>query len=124
MTPAETKRLKKSLEAVRRILGHAGIYGGREVTTAYDFERRITRLLEPEDASALCAEADAFTAINLPFIDKNRARVQQAESDQKAEEAHRKAVTDAHHAKQRAAADARREREQRAIAVSAINEIL
>jgi hypothetical protein len=124
MTPAVKKQLGVSLDAVRRILGHAGIYGGREVMTARELERRITRLLEPEDASALCAEANAFAAVNLPFIDKGRVSAERVEVERAAEEARVKAIRDNHHAKQAAAVRERAEREQRAIAAAAVSEIL
>jgi hypothetical protein len=113
MTQAERKHLTESLKAVRRVLGHAGIFGGREVTTAYDFERRIMRLLEPESAAALCAEADAFTAINLPFIDKGRQQAAEREAAQRIADEQVKHMRDAMHERQAAQARERAEREQR-----------
>jgi hypothetical protein len=117
MTQAERKHLNELLTTVRRILGHAGIFGGREVTEARDFERRITRLLEPESASKLAAAADAFTAVNLPYIDKARVCADRTAAETAAEEAERKRVRDIAHAKQAAAIQERKDRELAMIAV-------
>jgi hypothetical protein len=111
MTQAERKRLTESLPAIRRVLGHAGIFGGREVTTATEFERRITRLLEPENAAALANEADAFTAVNLPFIAKARVCAERTAAEIAEAEAERKRVIDIGHEKQAAAIQERKDRE-------------
>lgn len=121
MTPTTKKQLTTALDGVRRILSRAGIFGGREVTQAADYERRIRRLLEPEDASALVAEANAFTAINLPYIDKARVSADRVELEQKAEEARQKTITDNAHAQQAALIQERKDRE---LARAAAQEIL
>ena len=75
--------LRDCLTGIELILSRAGIFGGNEVERARDLGRRIKRLLSPEPAEPLIAEARAFVAQLTPYIE---ARKQQARAHEEAQE--------------------------------------
>lgn len=123
--PTELQELRAELDRLRTLDAHARrLLGGNENNRSSDLIRRAERLLDPEPAGELTAALHAHSNYIKPFIDKNREGAERAEAATKMEEARVKALRDNHHARQAAAMRERAEREQRAVAQSAVDEII
>ena len=105
-----TDDLRDCLAGLERILSYAGLYGGNEIATARDLNARITRLLAPEPAEPLIADARAFVARFEPFIEARKQQASRQEVVQQNAEAARAKAHAAHRAKQAAVAEAERKR--------------
>ena len=114
--PTNEKELRNCLSGVERILSYAGLYGGNEITKARDLKARLTRLLSPEPAEPLVAEASEFISTFLPYIEANKRRSEGAEAAKEQASAESKARYAAHRAKQEAVITAERKRVEEMVA--------
>ena len=119
-----TDQLRECLAGLETILSRAGIFGGNEVAKAGELRTRIKRLLSPEPAEPLVAEAATFVKTYLPYIEARKQQARAQEAGQEYAEAQRKKAHDAHKAKQLAAIEQERQRVEQMIARNAVNEVI